>query len=179
MYTFSELAVYLGVHEQTLEKHQRRGTLVADVQMQNGDRLYRDETVDAFEANYFSSLCKLDEISQIVGVKLNRVKYIFLRRLQLKPDAMVGQAFCYTAANILSVAQNQQWLKVVAKNRLGAHTFYVIDRMSDGKMILLAEEERRLESLGEREGTVSEILAGVIGEYTRQKAKSPPADLLP
>jgi len=60
MFTFNAVCDRLGVHRQTLEKHQRRGTLKPDVQLENGDRFYKEETVEKFEKTWRSGMATID-----------------------------------------------------------------------------------------------------------------------
>lgn len=119
LYTFTQAAEYLGLHTQTLERHQRDGRLTADYQFENGERAYTQETLDAYRRRWQSQMLTAEEIQDLFGITRETFWYHFRKKRNIQHDAKRGRAECFSDAKIMMIARTEKWITALREESIG------------------------------------------------------------
>jgi hypothetical protein len=125
-YTATEACEYLGIHKQSLEKYQRAGKLMPDFQFTNGERMYKQETLEAHKARWQSPMMTLEEVAKMFGVDRSAVRYHFKIKRSIGQDADRGMFGTYSDAKVIMVARSAGWIGKFEQESVGTEHFGVM-----------------------------------------------------
>jgi len=110
LFTATEAAEYLGLHKQTLEKLQRVGRLQYDFKFENGERAYKQNTLDAYRLRWQSNMMTFNDIADMFGISRDAVIYHFRRKRVVSSAGRRGRAWVYGPDSVIMVARAEGWI---------------------------------------------------------------------
>lgn len=157
--TFSatDACKYLGIHKQSLEKHQRSGKLVYDYQFSNGERMYKLATLEAYKARWQSPMLTQHDVADMFHVSDETVKYHFRRKRSITPDARRGNFGTYSDSKVLMIARSEGWITKYSENSVGSEHFGIL-QLHDSEDFFLFYRGNRVFSILASHSTYEDAL---------------------
>lgn len=170
--TFSatDACKYLGIHKQSLEKHQRSGKLVYDYQFSNGERMYKLLTLEAYKARWQSPMLTQHEVADMFHVSEETVKYHFRRKRSITPDARRGSFGTYSDSKVLMIAKSEKWITGFSENSVGSERIGIL-RIHDSEKFFLFHRGNKVLSITSQYNTYEDALTALSRAVNQRRAQ--------